>query len=385
MGAKDGDNELEEFLQKFNATLNLLKEFCSKPKASFSENVSFLLDKALDHLEKEEGDNEKLRQGDAAHLALIRSRNLKEFFSETLKTSRATVIHPPIIIFAIKLFTELTSNEARFQAMSEESSSVFPMVQQLTETTIVENSEIKQVLLSLFLNLSKFRSGQQWLWRSGSLAFIADSLSDRTIFTRKTAQELMNLILPIMEQDQRKAILVELLGPVVQAGNKLDHRQIESDKLRPYFEVLENYMEQCLSVKNHSELTGGELSSFEVERALLNLAQTAENEKLLSQAGSLLGAIYANRASRSPKYEQGSYEEKTMKLIKLILRRGFPRSTLSVTSQSLFFWSQLDSAKDFQVQLVCIMVNNSFYISMYFKRLFIVNHFNFSDGSGHDG
>lgn len=358
MGAVD-DEELVEFLQKFNATLSLLKSFCTKPKASFSENVSFLLDKALDHLKKQGTGNVKIGRGEMAHMALIRSKNVKEFFSETLKVSRAPVIHPPIIIFSIQLFTELTSNEARFQLMFAESSSIFPVIQQLTETTIVENSEVKQILLGLFLCLSKFKSGQQWLWSSGALVFIVDSLSDRTIFTRKTAQELMNLILPIMDQVQRKTILTGLLAPIIQAGSKLDHHQIESDRLRPYFEVLEGYMDHCLSARVHREQPVAELSSSDFERALLNLVQSAENEKLLSQAGSLLAAIYAKCASESPVDEHDSFErekEKTMKLIQLILRRGILRSTLSVTSQALYYWSQLDTAKDFQVQLVCIMV-----------------------------
>ena len=56
MGAEDQDVRLSEFLQKFDKALLLLNSFCDKSKASFSENISFLLDKALDHLKKLEND-----------------------------------------------------------------------------------------------------------------------------------------------------------------------------------------------------------------------------------------------------------------------------------------------------------------------------------------
>ncbi len=368
MDSEEYGKDSNEFLQKFEKALQLLNSFSEKSKASFSENVSFLLDKVLDHLKKlEEEEMVNTRKptgigGISFHSALIRSKISKDFFSETLKISRAPTIHPPIIIFSLKLITELTSNHHRFQNMQAECAPVFQRIQELTETTVVENSEIKQTLLIMFLRLAKFKDGQEWLWSSGVLLFIISSLSDRTIFTRKTAQELIKYILPLMGGDQRKTILEHLLSPIIQAGNKLDHQQIESDRLRPFFEVLEGYMEHCLSSplarSSIEEMGHGKIVSPEVERALLNLVQSAENEKLLSQAGSLMAAVYAySSVVESGSALPNSYRISTLTLIQKILYRGFIRPTINVTSESLFFWSRLDGTKDFQIQLACIMVS----------------------------
>lgn len=356
----EGDIKRTEFLKKFDKALQLLNSFSEKSKSNFSENVSFLLDKALDHLKKLETEDEReSRDGDLTHTTLIKSQSVKEFFSRTLNVTRAPIIHPPITIFAIKLFTQLTKSEARFRLMMSEANAVFSKIQQLTETTIVENSEIKQTLLSLFLSLASFRGGQDWLWASRMLLFITDCLSDRTIFTRKTARELINSVLPLMDDDPRNVIMAKLLEPVLQAGTKLDHRQIESDRLKPFFEVLENYLERCLSSGNLSgKLVGSQLLSGDVERALINLVQCAEHEKLLMQAGSLLAAIYAKSASELGSEHQSSLEEKNLKVIQMILRRAFLRPTLNVVSNSLFFWSRLEgSTRKFQMQLVCVMVD----------------------------
>lgn len=355
MGARD-ECKTNPFIQKFDKALSLLESFCDKSKSSFSENISFLLDKSLDHLKKLDKENdEDLQPNDDTHIALIQSTNVKHFYKEVLRVSKIPMVHPSIITFAINLLVELTNNEARFQLMYSESKYVFVQVQQLTETTIIENSEFKQSILSFFLNLAKFRAGRQWLLSSGSLLFTVQSLSDRTIFTRKTAQELINITLPLLEESQRETIFTELIEPILQAGRKLENNQIESDKLKPYFEVLERYFE-CTLISNTEDKTAAFLFSKNIEKALFSIVSCAENEKLLSQAGSLLAAAYAKSALESEE-ERSSYESKTLVLIQLILRRGFLRSTLNVTSQSLFFWSQLKTANVFQTQLVHLMVS----------------------------
>ena len=354
MGAKD-ENKLDQFLHKFDKALSLLNSFCDKSKSSFSENISFLLDKSLDHLKRL--DTEEMKDCDLTHVALIKNSNVKHFLNEVLKVSKAPNIHPSIITFAINLLVQLTSNEARFQLMYSESQDALIKVQQLTETTIIENSEIKQAVLHFFLSLAKFKSGQQWLLTSGSLLFSVQSLSDRTIFTRKTAQELINFVLPFLDDAEREILFKGLLDPIQQAGIKLENHQIESDKLKPYFEVLEYYVGLTLT-SNKMDKTGSCFCAMNADKVLHNIVSSAENEKLLTQAGSLLTGIYAKCALECEE-ERATWESKTFALIQLILRRGFLRSTLNVTSSSLFFWSQLKTASGFQAQLVYLMVNLS--------------------------
>lgn len=354
MGARD-ESKASLFIQKFDKALTLLNSFCDKSKSSFSENISFLLDKSLDHLKQlNDETDEESKSNEEPHLALIQSKSVKQFFQEVLKISRVPTIHPSIITFAINLLVELTSNETRFLCMYSELPDIFILIQQLKETTIIENNEFKQSILLFFLSLAKFKAGQQWLLSSGSLHFTVQSLSDRTIFTRKTAQELINCVLPKLDEIERETVLTELLEPILQAGQRLDNHQIESDKLKPYFEVLERYVEYNL-MTNNEDKTATFLSTKNAEKALFNIVSCAENEKLLSQSGSLLAAIYAKNALEKEE-EQSSWEAKTLALIQLILRRGLLRATLNVTSQSLFFWAQLKSANSFRAHLVHLMV-----------------------------
>ena len=353
MGAKDESNS-NQFLQKFDKALSLLNSYCDKPKSSFSENISFLLDKSLDHLKKLDSDSIKEGKSlDPTHAALIQSQSLKIFFNEVLKISKVHSIHSSIITFAINLLLQLTNNEVKFELMYSESPNTFVKIQQLTETTFVENNEFKQSIMNFFLSLSKLKAGLQWLLTSGSLLFIVDSLSDRTIFTRKKAEEAINHALPHLNDANLEIIFEKLLEPIIKAGNKLQNHQIESDKLKPYFEILEHNVTVALT-SNEMDKTGKTLSSLNTEQVLHNIVSSAQNEKLLTQAASLLAAIYAKCAVENEK-EQNSWELKTLALIQLILRRGFLRVTLTVISQSLFFWSQL-KASSLLEQLVHLTV-----------------------------
>lgn len=358
MGAKD-ESSSSQFLQKFDKALSLLNSYCDKPKSSFSENISFLLDKSLDHLKKLDNDSIKGAQFlDPAHAALIQSQSVKVFLNEVLKISKVHSIHSSITTFAINLLLQLTNNEAKFELMYSESPNIFIKIQQLTETTIVENNEFKQAIMNFFLSLSKLKAGLQWLLTSGSLFFIVDSLSDRTIFTRKKAEEAINYALPLLNDANREIIFTKLLEPILKVGNKLENHQIESDKLKPYFEILEHYVTLTLT-SNKMDKTGKTLSSLNTEQVLHNIASRAQNEKLLTQAASLIAAIYVKCAMENEK-EQNSWEIKTISLIQLILRRGFLRVTLTVISQSLFFWSQLKTSSCLVGQLVHLMVNANF-------------------------
>lgn len=350
------EDQSNPFIQKFDRVLTLLLSFCDKSKASFSENISFLLDKSLDHLKILDTENVTERRN-CTHLALIQTLNVKKLFQEVFKISRLPFVHSSITSFAINLLVELTKNEVRFKAMYSESKGVFDQIHQLTETTFIENSEMKKSVLNFFFSLSKFQCGRDWLLTSGSLSFIVSSLSDRTVFIRKAAQESICYILPLLDETQREKVLLELLNPVLQAGQKLENHQIESDKLKPYFEVLEYYIDHSL-LSHTNDKTGAFLSTNNAEVALENIVSRAENEKMLSQAGSLLVAIYAKNAIESSTINRQStiWEDKTLLLIQLILRRGFLRSTLNVTSQSLVFWTRLQGAKSFHSQLVHLAV-----------------------------
>lgn len=355
MGAKDESN-FDQFLQKFDKALSLLNSYCDKPKSSFSENISFLLDKSLDHLIKLDNDSIKETQSlDPTHAALIKSQSVKIFFNEVLKISKVHSIHSSIITFAINLLLQLTNNEVKFELMHSESPNIFIKIQQLTETTVVENNEIKQSIMNFFLSLSKIKAGLYWLLNSGSLLFVVESLSDRTIFTRKKAEEAINYALPLLDDVNRETIFTKLLEPILKAGNKLENHQIESDKLKPYFEILEHYVTLTLT-SNIMDKTGKTLSSLNTEQVLQNIVSSAENEKLLTQAASLIAAIYAKCALENEK-ERNAWEIKTIALIQMLLRRGFLRVTLSVISQSLFFWSHVKTSNFLVGQLVYLMVN----------------------------
>ena len=310
----------------------------------------------MDHLIKIENDGIKEAQYlDPTHAALIQSQSVKIFFNEVLKISKVHSIHSSIITFAINLLLQLTNNEAKFELMYSELPNIFIKIQQLTETTIVENNEIKQSIMNFFLSLSKLKAGLQWLLTSGSLFFIVQSLSDRTIFTRKKAEEAINYALPLLDDVNREIIFTKLLEPILKAGNRLENHQIESDKLKPYFEILEYYVTLTLT-SNIMDKTGKTLSSLNTEQVLNSIVSRAENEKLLTQAASLIVAIYAKCALENEK-ERDTWEMKTIALIQLILRRGFLRVTLNVISQSLFFWSQLKTSSSLVGQLVYLMVN----------------------------
>ena len=359
MGAEDQDVRLSEFLQKFDKALLLLNSFCDKSKASFSENISFLLDKALDHLKKLENDLPiEFKANDSTHQALIQSTTVRAFLTETLKVSRAPILHPPIVIFSIKLVMHLSNTEKRFQFLHSSCPDVFTCIQQLKETTITENSEVKQTFLGLFSSLAKFNLGQEWLWTSGSLLFAVESLADRTVFTRKTAQELLNSVFPAVDEEKRQILLKHIFSPITEARVRSDNNpQIESDRLKPFFEVLESYIENCL-IESKSDSTGAHLTTMDAEKVLTELLSSAENEKLLSQAGSLLVAYFAKCASETTNNaEISSWENKTMKLIQLILRRGFIRPTLTTTSQSLFYWSHVKTTQtSLKAPLLYLMV-----------------------------
>ncbi|KAI9561883.1 hypothetical protein GHT06_012845 [Daphnia sinensis] len=336
MGAQDETN-FSAFLQKFEKALSLLKSYCDKPKSSFSENISFLLDKSLDHLKKLDSDDVcDLHLVDPTHAALMHSQGVKVFFNEVLKISKIHSIHPSIMTFAVNLMLQLTNNEVKFNLMYSESQNIFTKIQQLMETTIVENNEFKQSIMSFCLGLAKFPAGLKWLLTSGALLFIVDSLSDRTIFIRKKAEEIINLVLPLVDDVQRETIFTKLVEPILKAGNRLENHQIESDKLKP-------------------DKSAGILLALNTETVLFTIVSTAENEKLLTQSASLLAAIYAKCALENEK-EHCSWETKAVSLIQLLLRRGFLRVSLRVISHSLFAWSQLEISGSFVKQLVRFMV-----------------------------
>lgn len=354
MRAQD-ENDFGNFLHKFDKALSLLQSYCDKPKSSFSENISFLLDKSLDHLKKlDSGEICDLQPVDPTHVALIQNQNVKLFFNEVLEISKVHSIHPSIMTFAINLLLQLTNNEDKFNLMYSESQNIFSKIQQLMKTTIVENNEFKQSIMNLFLSLAKFQAGLKWLLDSGSLFFIVNSLSDRTIFTRKKAEETINHVLPLVDGVQRETIFTKLLEPIFKAGNRLENNQIESDKLKPYFEVLANYIALTL-VANKTDMSAGTLLALNTEEVLYNIVSTAENEKLLTQSASLLAAIYAMCALENEK-EHRNWETKAISLIQLLLRRGFLRVNLRVISHSLFVWSQLETSSVFVKQLVRLMV-----------------------------
>lgn len=361
-----GSVEPEEktFLVKFDKAISLLWSFSEKSKASFSENVSFLLDKTLDQL-RNIANNPGIDKVEATALKdqlfhhLINSRRVQDFLLDTTRVSRALVAHTPVLVFSLNLVGELSNNLSKFEALNSAAPELFQNIQKLVETTVVEHCDVKQAFLQLFSSLSRFKEGQKWLWNSRTFIFIIHCLGDRTIFTRKAAQEIVTFVFPFLDEKQKNDALEHLSEPLFEAAeqHKEELSLIESDKLKPYFEVLQNCVELSLT-HNRDDKIGTTLINMNSEKSLNILVLKSGNDKLPVHAGSLLVAIFAKYAAET-EGQRIEYQNKTLSLLKLILNRGYLRSALHVLSQSLFYWSNLKLADAFHLQLSRLMVTLS--------------------------
>ena len=90
--------------------------------------------------------------------------------------------------------------------------------------------------------------------------------------------------------------------------------------------------------------------------------------------------IYVSRAARDGRSKY--WEEETWTAIELCLRRGFVRSTVTIASNGLFYWSHLGSSENFQHQLIFVMASLAqiffVWVSLllfFFKLLFAVGSY----------
>lgn len=349
------------FLLKFEKAISLLWSFSAKPKASFSENISFLLDKTLDQLKtisnnsNYDKNEEGIKAGQFFH-ALIGSKRVQDFLLDTTTVSKASTLHTPVLVFSLNLITELSNDAQKFNSFQSTVPDVLLNVQRLVETTVIEHCDVKQAFLHIFSSLSKFKEGQKWLWSSTSFLFITQCLGDRTIFTRKSAQEISTFVFPFLDEKQKNDLFKTLFEPLFEAAKqpREELSLIESDKLKPYFEVLQSCIELSLTNKKEDKI-GKSLIEMGAEKCVNALILKSGNDKLPMQAGSLAVAMFAKCAAESEN-EILEYQTKTLSLLRLILNRGYLRSALQVLSQSLFGWSHLKLAEDFHVQLSRLMV-----------------------------
>ena len=348
--------EVQIILPKIEKVLDLLLTFSRNSKASFAENITCLLDKALDHVTKlETEENSKQSGGSDAFIVLIHNAAIRKFINEILNVTTAPVVDPPILIFTIKLVLQLSSTEEKFTKFRREYEDVLIKIRQLSETTAVENNEVKHTLLTYFLALSKFQAGQKWLIDSSMFIFAIQSLEDRAIFIKKTSKEVVCLLMPALQEDQGKVAFENLLKPFAETQSTLGNHQLLCDKLEPFIDVLEYYLEKCLTGQLKS---GGKMMRAQhLEALFLDLTRTINNEKLLSKVCSILGGVYTIYASEDPKNRK-QYEEKTLWIIQLLLNRGFLRAALITISQSLFYWVHISAADEFHLHLVYLMVKN---------------------------
>lgn len=352
--------EENAFLLKFDKAISLLGSFSEKPKASFSENVSLLLDKTLDQLKSVEINVNSIRaaglKGQLFH-ALINSKRVQNFLLETTRVSRALGVHTPVLVFSLNLIAELSNDSEKFEIIYSAAPELFLNIQKLVETTVVEHCDVKQAFLHLFSSLSKFKEGQRWLWTSGTFTFCIQCLGDRTVFTRKAAQEIVTFIFPFLDVAQKNNALENLFKPLFEAAEQASEELslIESDKLKPYFEVLQSCVELSLA-HNREDNIGASLVKMKAEKCLHTLVLKSGNDKLPVQAGRLMVAIFAKHAAESDS-QRVEYQNKTLSLIKLILNRGYLRSALHVLSESLLCWSNIKLADNFHFQLCRLMVS----------------------------
>ena len=353
---EEPESQVKIFIKKFEKILNLLLSLRLKSKDSFTEDVSFLLEKALDHLKQIDVANSE----DHGHSVSIRNQIFKQFFADTLNVTKTSPIHPPIIIFSIKLLNELSNTESRFKKSITASPETFAQIQQIITTPLIENAEVKHELLQFFSSLSKFHSGCEWIWLSGFLQFITTCLEDRAVFIRKTAQELTTEILMSLTGNRKKEVYERLLIPIrtyeAQLNNGLQNR---SDGLQLYFSVLENHIEKNFLEKDNR--SGSELAELDVEDLLIGVAKKTTSHKCVQMIYSLLVCIYAKCASEESGNEVKikEWEVKTVGIIQQVLDAQSVATALNVTSKSLFFWSHLSGCKEFQLDLVHIMVSST--------------------------
>ena len=335
------------FLRKFDKILNFVLSLRGK---TFSDEVSFLLEKALDHLKVIDTSN----TNDDVHSALIETLINKQFFSETLNVATTPLAHVPILIFSIKALNELTNNDRRFHKFISASPDTFHQIHQIVMTAYVDKAEVKHALLEFFLCLSKFHKGREWIWSCGLLQFITQCLEDRAVFIRKTAQELIHNILMLSTTDQTKEMFERLLILMRKHVSELNNKQNQSDSMEIYLSVLSSYIETNMA-ENSTNSSGSELISLNIEDFLMNLAQSSVDKKLLGNVCSLMVGIYAKCASENAS-ETTRWKDKTLELIKFVLNKELMQATLMVVSKSLFYWSNLKSNTEFQLGLVHIMV-----------------------------
>ena len=341
----------QSFLDKFEKILILLRAFSADTNATFTENVTCLLDKALDHVSKLELSKER---SPVILTTLILNPAIRSFLEENL-IYKEICVHTPILVFSVKMVSLMVGTGAQFVDFRTTSDHILTQVEKLVDSKAVDNSDIKHSLLVLFLTLSKHESGQLWLLQSGVLGFIVKCLEDRAIYIRKTAKEIINGILPTLTEQQVKDVLNSLLLPFSQVQVNFDNHQLLSDKLQPYIDVLENYVEVSLSSRKANSFQ--HIRTMGLDQLLYDLVQKVNNETLLIRLCSLLVGIYVKSAHEDPQYLKIN-EEKTFQIFQLLLDRGLLRASIMVITNSLYYWSHLVFAKDMQRQLMALMVSS---------------------------
>lgn len=343
-----------QFMLKFENVLKLLATYRDKPKACFSENVSFLLDKALDHLQKLDcGDAFKASSERCLFLVnIINNSTVRGFLLDTLDASKALSVQPPVLIFAIKLVEQLGNSEEKFKVLHFHCPAIFSQIERLILIETSRSSDTKHVLLILFVTVAKFQSGRDWLLQTPIPVFAVKSLEDRAIFTRRKAQELVTLILPLLPFERQGEVITQMLNPV--GMTVITNVQMANDRLEPCIDVLGKYVETLLPISAPESPSGNAIPDG-LEDILLSRAKALGNEDLYAKLCSLMVGIYVSRAARDGRSKY--WEEETWTAIELCLRRGFVRSTVTIASNGLFYWSHLGSSENFQRQLIFVMAS----------------------------
>lgn len=350
------DEELECSMNVFSTKFDRFLGFLLSSRGeTFTDGISFLLEKALDHLKVA---NNSFAIKDA--YSVFQTATIKRFFSETLDVTTSSV-NLPILVFSISVLSELSSNQQRFQKSYSEYPEAFLYIQKITSSELIEKTEVKSTLMHFFLSLSKSHEGREWIWSCGLLRFTTQCLEDPAVYIRKPAKELTHTLLMSSTDDQRKEIFERLLILMKKWTIVSKSQQNQNDFLETYLIVLESYIERNL-VENRTNYSGRELVSLGIEDLLMDLAQNSSNQKFLGQICSLMAGIYAKCAYESAT-EISSWKSKTLEIIQLVVSKDLAQVTLNVVSKSLFFWSYIDH-KEFQLNLIHIMVKS--YSSFFF-------------------
>ena len=341
------ESRVNTFLNKFDKLLSFL---LTQKGKKFSKDASLYLEKALDHMKVIDDSN----TADDTHSALIEIVAGKQFFAETLRATNASSTPLPVLTFSIKVLSKLSDSEPRFQKSLSEFPETFVQIHENISTTFAEQAEVKQSLLHLFLSLSKFHRGRDWIWNHGLLRFVTQCLDDRAFFVKQAAQELTQQILFSSTANQRREIFERLQISMRGHESQFNSQQNQSDRLETYFSVLENYIEKNLA-ENNTDNSAIELVSLNIEEFLMNLAQSSTNQRFLGKVCSFMVSIYAKCASEKAT-ENSIWKKKTLEIIQLVLKKKLMQATLVTVSKSLFYWSYLRDETEFQLDLLHIMV-----------------------------